>query len=73
MNTILRGVLCYPIILLSMVFMISCSKEKRIEIYVTNPNDFSISDAFVSVEIDSTLHSFSLFNGKDEIPYQILF
>jgi Domain of unknown function (DUF4861) len=73
MNTILRRVLCCPIILLSMVFMISCSKEKRIEISVTNPNDFSISDAFVSVEIDTALNSFSLFNGKDEIPYQILF
>jgi len=72
MNTILRKSICCSIFSLTLIFVISCSNEKQIEISITNPNDFSISDAFVSVEIDSSLQSFSLLNGKDEIPYQIL-
>lgn len=72
MNKTLIRLIYYPIVLLSMVFMISCSNEKLLEISVTNPNDFSISDAFVSVDIDTSLQSFSLFSGEDEIPFQVL-
>jgi len=73
MNTFLTKIICYSFIFVTLVLIISCSREKEIKISVSNPNDLNISDGFVSVEIDSSLSSFSLFYGEDEIPYQVQF
>ena len=54
------------------IFLTDCSENNEIKITVSNPTSLSLTDAFVTANIDLTFGSFSLYDGGNEIPYQIL-
>ena len=54
------------------IFFFSCTSGEDIKITITNPTDLLITDAFISLDIDSSIKSFTLLNGDNEIPYQVL-
>jgi len=72
MKTILIRLKSYKLLMLFLVLIFSCSNELDLSISVTNQTDLSITDAFVTYEIDLDLESFSIYDGEVEIPFQII-
>ena len=59
-------------LMLSLIAILSCSNQKSMEISVTNQTQLSLSDVFVTVDYDSSIGSFSMYDGENLIPSQIL-
>jgi Domain of unknown function (DUF4861) len=72
MKSFLRISFSVSLIIFSFIILVSCSDRKEFKITVTNPTEQFITDGFVTAKIDSSFDSFSLFDGENEIPYQLL-
>ena len=72
MNAFTKKILSYSSAILLIFLIGSCAEKSNHRISVTNPTDLLINDAFVSLEIDRGLKTFSLFDEELEIAYQVL-
>ena len=59
-------------LILVMISFISCSDQKSLKLSVTNQTDLTLTDAFVTAEIDSSLGKVSVYDGENLIPSQQL-
>ena len=72
MGPSIKTMLYSSLAVISLLLLISCSGKEEIEITVTNSTDLALTDAFVSVDINSSIGDFLLYDGTNEIPYQVL-
>jgi Domain of unknown function (DUF4861) len=59
-------------LILLLIGFISCSDQRSLKLSVKNQTDLTLSDVFVTAEVDSSLGKVSVYDGKDLIPSQLL-
>ncbi|HEY6437680.1 MAG TPA: DUF4861 family protein [Ignavibacteriaceae bacterium] len=59
-------------LILSLILLFSCSSQKSLQLSVTNQTSLSLSDVFVTADIDTSIKSFSVYEGDNIIPSQLL-
>ena len=72
MNSILKKSTRCFILIYSLIGMLSCSNQESVQISVTNPTNLSLTDVFVTADIDSSLKLYSVYEGEKLIPSQVL-
>ena len=72
MKTIINETLISVALLLSLIVLQSCTNEQSIQISITNPTNLTLTDVFVTADVDTIMKSLSVYEGKKTIPYQVL-
>ena len=72
MGTSIKTLLYCFFAVITFLSLISCTGKDETKITITNSTDLSITDAFVSVDVDRSFVDFSLYDGINEIPFQVL-
>jgi len=72
MTTFYCKIIIPILLLLSIIITQSCSTEQCIQLSITNPTNLSLTDAFITADIDSSIKSFSVYEGEEIIPSQLL-
>ena len=72
MKTIYKKTTTFVIAILTLIAVLSCSSQQNLQISVTNPTKLSLTDVFVTAEIDTSIKSFSVYEGENIIPSQLL-
>ena len=72
MKTIYKKTTILLIQMLLLIMVLSCSNQQTLQISVTNPTELALTDVFVTADIDTDIKSFSVYEGENVIPSQIL-
>jgi hypothetical protein len=72
MKKIYKKTTTFVIVILMLIAVLSCSSQQNLQISVTNPTKLSLTDVFVTTEIDTNIKSFSVYEGENIIPSQLL-
>jgi hypothetical protein len=72
MKTIYKKTSTFVIAIIMLIAILSCSSQQNLQISITNPTKLSLTDVFVSTEIDTNIKSFSVYEGENIIPSQLL-
>jgi hypothetical protein len=72
MKTFYYKIIIPILLLLSIIITQSCTTEQCVQLSITNPTNLSLTDAFITADIDSSIKSFSVYEGEEIIPSQLL-
>ena len=62
-----------PIFLVTLLsIVLSCSTQQNVQLSVTNKTNLSLTYVFITTDIDSSIESFSVYEGQNIIPSQLL-
>jgi hypothetical protein len=72
MKTIYKKTTTLVFAILILIAVLSCSSQQNLQLSVTNTTKLSLTDAFVTAEINTSIKSFSVYEGENIIPSQLL-
>ncbi len=72
MKTFYYKIIIPILLLLSIIVTLSCSTQQSVQLSITNPTNLSLTDVFITADIDSSIESFSVYEGEKIIPSQLL-
>ncbi len=68
----MKRILTSLIICISTYSFICAGGTNDLKFQVKNPNNFSLIDAFIEIEVENVEQSFLIKNGNEVIPYQVI-
>jgi hypothetical protein len=72
MKTIFNKIIIPIFLVTLLIIVLSCSTQQDVQLSVTNKTNLSLTDVFITANIDSSIESFSVYEGENIIPSQLL-